>query len=163
MTSQTLNFILLAAVGVLTVWNIALTVSIRRGARRKLRLSSWLRKGPDVEEAFAKALNDISNLSENTAHLEKIATQHRELIGQTIKHVGLVRYDAFEELGGKLSFSTAFLDEAMNGVVITCINGRQESRVYAKPVSEGKSTYQISEEEAEAVKLAGRPEGRGRT
>lgn len=156
MTSQYLNLILLAAVGLLLAWNIGLTIAIRRGTKHKLKLSSWLRKGPDVEEAFATALADINTLAENTARLEKTVAGHRELIGRTIKHVGLVRYDAFEELGGKLSFSTALLDEAANGVIITCINGRQESRVYAKPVGEGKSPYQISEEEARAMELASR-------
>ena len=53
-----------------------------------------------------------------------------------------LRYDAFEDVGGRLSFSCALLDEHGTGVVLTSINGRQETRVYAKPVATATSTLQ---------------------
>jgi hypothetical protein len=68
--------------------------------------------------------------------------------------VGLLRYDAFEDVGGRLSFSCALLDEHGNGVVLTSINGRQETRVYAKPVTAGTSSYNLSSEEGEAIRQA---------
>jgi hypothetical protein len=52
-----------------------------------------------------------------------------------VRNVGLVRYDAFEDVGGRLSFSCALLDDLGTGVVMTSINGRHDTRVYAKPVS----------------------------
>jgi hypothetical protein len=71
-----------------------------------------------------------------------------------VRHVGLIRYDAFEDVGGRLSFSCALLDDRGNGVVITSINGRQDTRVYAKPISAGKSGYNLSIEEDEAIRKA---------
>jgi hypothetical protein len=68
--------------------------------------------------------------------------------------VALLRYDAFEDVGGRLSFSCAMLDEHGTGVVLTSINGRQETRVYAKPVAVGTSTYNLSAEEEEAIRQA---------
>ena len=68
--------------------------------------------------------------------------------------MALLRYDAFEDVGGRLSFSCALLDEHGTGVVLTSINGRQETRVYAKPVTESNSTYNLSMEEAEAIRQA---------
>jgi hypothetical protein len=63
-------------------------------------------------------------------------------------------YDAFEDVGGRLSFSCAFLDDHGSGVVVTSINGRQDTRVYAKPLIEGKSPYNLSIEEEEAIRQA---------
>jgi hypothetical protein len=68
--------------------------------------------------------------------------------------VAVHRYDAFEDMGGKLSFSAAFLDAHGTGVVISCINGRMEARTYAKPVEQGRSSYNLSPEEQEAIRLA---------
>jgi len=76
------------------------------------------------------------------------------LISEAVRHVGLVRYDAFEDVGGRLSFSCALLDDYGSGVVMTSINGRQDTRVYAKPISEGRSSYNLSSEEEDAIRQA---------
>jgi hypothetical protein len=76
------------------------------------------------------------------------------LIEGSVRRVGLLRYDAFEDVGGRLSFSCALLDERGNGVVLTSINGRQETRVYAKPVNGGASSHNLSLEEEEAIRRA---------
>lgn len=71
-----------------------------------------------------------------------------------VQRVALVRYDAFDDVGGRLSFSCAMLDGQGNGVVVTSINGRQDTRVYAKPVYGGASEHNLSEEEQEAIREA---------
>ena len=82
----------------------------------------------------------------------------QERLGQTMKgavqRVGLVRYDAFEDVGGRLSFSCAMLNDEGDGVLVTSINGRQDTRVYAKPVYRGESLHNLSTEEAAAVREA---------
>ncbi len=81
-----------------------------------------------------------------------------------VSKVGLLRYDAFEDVGGRLSFSCALLDEHGSGVVLTSINGRQETRVYAKPVTHGNSSYNLSMEEQEAItKALATPQEEART
>ena len=84
------------------------------------------------------------------------ATDKRQqvLIEGSVRRVALLRYDAFEDVGGRLSFSCAMLDDHGTGVVLTSINGRQETRVYAKPVTEGTSAYNLSPEEEEAIRQA---------
>ena len=79
--------------------------------------------------------------------------QQGEIEG-AVRNVGLVRYDAFEDVGGRLSVSCALLDDLGTGVVMTSINGRHDTRVYAKPVSEGQSAYSLSIEEEEAIRQA---------
>ena len=76
------------------------------------------------------------------------------LLRGAVQRVGLVRYDAFEDVGGRLSFSCAMLNDDGDGVVITSINGRQDTRVYAKPVYHGESAHNLSEEEAAAIREA---------
>jgi hypothetical protein len=66
----------------------------------------------------------------------------------------LLVYVAFEDVGGHLSYSAAFLDEAGDGVVLTAINGRAETRSYAKPVRGGRSDHNLSDEERTAIALA---------
>jgi hypothetical protein len=77
-----------------------------------------------------------------------------EEIATTIRHVALLRYDAFEDVGGRLSFSCALLDDQGTGVVLTSINGRHETRVYAKPIEQGRSGYNLSAEEVETIRRA---------
>ena len=79
--------------------------------------------------------------------------QQQQIEG-AVRKVGLVRYDAFEDVGGRLSFSCALLDDHGNGVVVTSINGRQDTRVYAKPIMGGRSSYNLSTEEEEAIRQA---------
>jgi uncharacterized protein DUF4446 len=76
------------------------------------------------------------------------------LMRGAVQRVGLVRYDAFEDVGGRLSFSCALLNDEGDGVVITSINGRQDTRVYAKPVYHAQSEHNLSEEESTAIREA---------
>jgi hypothetical protein len=78
-------------------------------------------------------------------------------IGAQCGRVAIIRYNAFGDLGSDLSFSLAILDDAQNGVVITSIYGREESRVYAKPLTAGTSPYHMSEEEQAAIRKAMNP------
>lgn len=73
---------------------------------------------------------------------------------RALRDVGIVRYDALNEMSGQLSFSLALLDTLGDGVVISSINGRAETRTYAKPVLGGKGEQELSPEEAQAVHSA---------
>jgi Protein of unknown function (DUF4446) len=71
-----------------------------------------------------------------------------------LRRIGLVRYDAFAEMGGRMSFSVALLDQGANGVVISAINGRTESRCYGKTVVNGSAEQELSPEEKDAIAQA---------
>jgi hypothetical protein len=73
---------------------------------------------------------------------------------EALRHLAVVRYDAFGDMGGRLSWSLALLDEGGNGVVLTSIHGRSEARSYAKNVASWSSDQPLSPEEAEAVTAA---------
>jgi len=73
---------------------------------------------------------------------------------RALRDVAIVRYDALQEMSGQLSFSLALLNALGDGVVLSSINGRAETRTYAKPVRAGKGVQELSPEEAQAVQSA---------
>jgi hypothetical protein len=132
----------LGALGVL--WGIT-------GGTRRRQVETTPLRG---EEAVGVLLARIERL-ERAARTLHARDQRQQLqIEAGLRRVALVRYDAFDDVGGRLSFSCALLDEHGTGVVVTSINGRQDTRVYAKPVQTGESTYNLSLEEGEAIAQA---------
>ena len=99
------------------------------------------------QDALARLREDVGTVHANTETL-------RDLQRVAISRVGLVRYDAFPDMGGMQSFSAAMLDERGDGIVISAINGRQETRAYGKPLVGGDSEHNLSDEEQAAVRAA---------
>jgi hypothetical protein len=73
---------------------------------------------------------------------------------EALRHLAVVRYDAFGDMGGHLSWSMALLDDGGDGVVLTSIHGRSDSRTYAKNISAWSASQQLSPEEEEAIGFA---------
>ncbi len=97
---------------------------------------------------------ELSNVKAALRQLADGQRRQGEGLLRTVQRTGLVRYDAFDDMGGHLSFSAALLDGQGNGLVITSINGRQDTRCYAKPVEGWTSTHNLSEEEELAIQRA---------
>jgi hypothetical protein len=97
---------------------------------------------------------DLAHLKTAIRQLAEGQRRQGEGLLGTVQRVGLVRYDAFDDMGGHLSFSAALLDGQGNGLVITSINGRQDTRCYAKPVEGWTSSHNLSEEEELAIQRA---------
>lgn len=73
---------------------------------------------------------------------------------RALRDLAVVRYDALSEMSGQLSFSVALLNALGDGVVLSSINGRSETRTYAKIIRQGKGTQALSPEEEQAVRAA---------
>ncbi len=116
---------------------------------------------------LGRGLNEVNLYDALTAHIERVdeieqlindvvseqEKQNTRLL-RTVQRVGLVRYDAFGDMGGKLSFVLALLDAGGNGVLVTTICGRQETRTYAKGIRGGKAAVVLTEEEQQAISEA---------
>ena len=109
-----------------------------------LALGTWLRLRPTADGDLPA---DVLGLRREVAALRSEASG-------VLRHLAVVRYDAFEEMGGRLSWSLALLDDGGDGVVLTSIRGRNEARTYAKSVTGWKSDQELSPEEAEAIEHA---------
>ena len=106
------------------------------------------RQGSSRRHPGAEALpEDVHGLRQEVAALKAEAVD-------SLRHLSVVRYDAFGDVGGHLSWSIALLDDAGHGVVLTSIHGRSEARTYAKSVAAWASEQQLSPEEEEAIASA---------
>ena len=94
-----------------------------------------------------KTVNDLAGLS------GVVDTMGKTVQG-SVQHVGLVRFNPFQETGGDQSFALALLDGRGDGIVISSLHSRTVTRFYAKPVKGGTSQLSLSEEEAKAVQQA---------
>jgi hypothetical protein len=82
---------------------------------------------------------------------------------KAVRHVAVVRYDAFEDMAGRMSYTVALLDAAGDGLVLSAINGRTDARTYAKGILAGAGEQALSPEEQQAVAAAlGRVPSRAR-
>ena len=73
---------------------------------------------------------------------------------RSLQHIGLVRFNPFEDTGSDQSFAIALLDDQRDGIVISSLHGRANTRVFAKPVADGGSPHNLSDEETEAIRIA---------
>ncbi len=97
---------------------------------------------------------DLDGVPEDVVGLrQEVAALRAEARG-SLRHVGLVRYDAFADAGGRLSWSLALVDDSGNGVVLTAIHGRSEARSYAKSLAGWTCEQPMSPEEEDAVSSA---------
>jgi hypothetical protein len=152
-STRTLSLIALIALG-LSVLAILFAVAGAGGRRRSKEPSGPIRMDEALRGVLEGQAAQIKRLEQAVRVLNATDKKQQILIEGSVRHVALLRYDAFEDVGGRLSFSCALLDEHSSGVVLTSINGRQETRVYAKPIAEGTSSYNLSTEEAEAIRQA---------
>jgi hypothetical protein len=105
-----------------------------------------------------------SDLPEDALGLRHEVAALRAEAGSALKHLAVVRYDAFGDMGGHLSWSLALLDDHGDGAVLTSIHGRNEARAYAKSVTGWTCEQQLSPEEDEAIARAKvTPPGSART
>jgi len=123
---------------------------------RRYQVLMMGREGVNMEGLLTRHGAMISEgLKRDGVFESRLEVVERQLIN-SLTGVGLVRFNAFQETGSDLSFSLALLDRKQNGVVLTSIFGREDSRCYGKPIQDGKSTHLLSEEEMQAIAEARR-------
>ncbi len=145
--------VLLVAVIVLAAW---LAMLQRSESRLRERLRRILSDGGSA------GLDEI--LDGQSKRLEQLASRvdtadalSRELAASTrlaLRKVGVVRFNPFQDSGGDQSFAIALLDESGTGILISSLHGRAETRIFAKQVTDGRSTHTLSDEEQQAIRAA---------
>ena len=105
-------------------------------------------------KTIEQAIEHIKKLEERIDLLSNDLTIEKEKNSLALRKMGLIRYNPFKDGGGDQSFSLALLEENDSGFVLTSIYTNEGVRIFAKPVLKGESTYQLSEEERQAIKKA---------
>jgi hypothetical protein len=151
--------------GAVAVVALALAVVAHLRLRRLRRAAERFWRAAGSEDVAAVVDREIAAVARLRADVGELSARTATLGGSVaaaVRHVCVVRFDAFEGSGGRQSFSAALLDEGGDGLVLTSINGRAESRVYAKGVRAGAGQQPLSPEEEQAIEVAlrGAPVGR---
>ncbi len=108
----------------------------------------------NVEEVLIDYLKNTKELESRTKALEE-KVRSIEVESRThLQNIGIVRFNAFDGVGGDQSFSIAMLDDSRKGITLTGIFGHSDTRVYAKPIEDGISKYTLTPEENEAIAIA---------
>ena len=107
-----------------------------------------------LEDTLIKRLDQIDDLMESDKENKEAIQVVLDHLDATYQKVGLVKYDAFNEMGGKLSFSLALLNRKNDGFIINAMHSREGCYTYVKEIVKGESYVELAEEEAEALDKA---------
>lgn len=144
---------LTVALLVLLILTIANIVQMKK-LKKNYKIFMSGKNAKTLEDILVKRLEQVDALiSSNSANEKNIKVLYRNM-KKTYQKMGLIKYDAFQEMGGKLSFSLAMLDVGNNGFIINAMHTREGCYTYIKEIVDGNSIIVLSEEEREALNRA---------
>ncbi|KOA20298.1 hypothetical protein CLHOM_12940 [Clostridium homopropionicum DSM 5847] len=108
----------------------------------------------NIEEIIVNYLDNIDEVKTIAHDVKNRQDNIEDKLKECFQKISILRYKAFDDVGSDLSFSIALLNENNDGVILTGIYGRHDSTVYAKPIDEGISRYDLSDEEEEVLQNA---------
>ncbi len=151
-TAMWLGFCLILQV----VWLVlvVLLLARTRALNRRLQRLSAGATGASLERVLVDHLARVEQVDTRQNQMEERVSALEAQIPWCVQRVGLVRYDAFDDVGGQQSFSLALLDARQNGLVLTSVYSRSDVRVYAKAIRQGQPSHPLSEEEVQAIQNA---------
>jgi hypothetical protein len=131
-------------------------VLIRRTSRLDKRIATLTRggDGTSLETTLQANLDRVAVLARQVDELASRSAMLERIQRKAVQRVGLVRFNPFEDTGGNQSFALAMLDQHGDGLVVSSLHARAGTRVYGKAIAGGRSEAALSEEEAEALRLA---------
>ena len=151
------DIFLLSMTGVMLILLIGFIVLLVKSCGLNKRYKEFMQKlgnGKNLQEDLETYMYRVEKVEkENAKNANDIAVMDHDM-KKCIQKMGMVRYNAFRDVGSDLSFSLALLDENNDGVVLNGIYAREMSNIYAKPIKNGKSTYTVSDEEQQAIEQA---------
>lgn len=143
-------------VGITVLNLILILILLFSGANLRRKLKRWksIHETADLEVIYRKTLAEVESVKAELNKARAEVDSLQEVTQRKITTAKIMRYNAFSNTGSDLSFSIALLDDHRDGLVISSIYGREESRTYAKPVVKGVSEYPLTEEETAVLNEA---------
>jgi hypothetical protein len=141
-----LSLLFCALVLLLLIAWVGMAWRMRRFKRQLTALTRGMNEH-NLEEVLVGHLDKVDQTERRMDTMEQAVAVLQAQIPNCVQRVHLVRYDAFDDVGGEQSFSMALLDAFGNGVVLTSVYSRLDIRVYAKAIREGRASHALSEEE----------------
>ncbi len=121
---------------------------------RKYRMFMRGSDGQSLEKMIQRKLNQIDKMQDVSDNHEQLLTLIKGIQDNTMNKYGVVKYDAFDDVGGKLSFALAMLDKNDTGIVLNAVHSRDNCFLYIKEIMNGESYIMLSEEEIESLRIA---------
>lgn len=137
---------------------IAVFVMFSRIRRLNSRYTSFMKgqNGSSLEKDINKRMGRIDKYAQNFGALDESIVSIKNIIQNSVHKYGIVKYDAFDDVGGKLSFVLALLDDNDTGFVLNAVHSRENCFLYIKEIVKGESYIMLSNEEVEALRIAKR-------
>ncbi len=132
---------------------ININLKLSKMNRRYQKLMQGV-EGANLERLLHAHIEEVREVVGQVNTLSNQCKEINIMCNNSLQNVGVVRFNAFDDTGSDLSFAIALLDGHRNGLVVSSLFGRSESRVYAKPIVNGQSTYLLTTEEKEAISKA---------
>ena len=110
--------------------------------------------GKTLEDSFKERLSEVDTVVKVVKQNRQEIKEINRKLGKNFQKVGIVKYDAFNEMGGKLSFAIAMLDDNNNGWILNAMHSREGCYTYVKEILKGESFVELADEEAEALDKA---------
>ena len=143
------------AVLVIILLIVTITNSVRmKNLKKNYKIFMSGNSAKNLEDTLIKRLEQVDFLLDANAANEKNVKILSKKMNQTYQKMGLIKYDALNEMGGKLSFSLAMLDEKNDGYIINAMHTREGCYTYIKEIVDGNSIIVLSEEEQKALNRA---------
>ncbi|MFM8773947.1 MAG: DUF4446 family protein [Actinomycetota bacterium] len=134
---------------------LGLVLLVRTGRmRQQYRVLDAADGRESFVEAVARKAQEVEALRDDVATLAASIRATQSELNRAIRHVGLIRYDAFGDMGGRMSFSVALVYDFGNGFILTTVHARSESRTYIKEIRGGMAEVTLSPEESQALEDA---------
>lgn len=150
------DYVLIGLAGVTLLLFIIMLVHIVQIHKLKKKYKMFMdgKNAKTLEESIMSRMDQIDYLiSSNQKNENDIKDIHKNL-KSAFQKVGLVKYDAFHEMGGKLSFSLALLNKVNDGFIINAMHSREGCYTYIKEIIDGNSIIALADEEKEALDMA---------
>ncbi len=141
-----MGLVLLIMLGIMI--NQGLKLSYMKKRYRKMMAGV---DGANIERMLMGHIDEVKKVVEKSEQLDMENKRIDALLQTAVTRVGVVRFRAFENMGSDLSYAVALLDSHNNGVVLSSIFGREDSRSYVKPITNGSSSYTMTQEEEQAL------------
>ena len=157
LTMEQMTFYMMIGLSVITLISIILLIVILCKLKKLRRRVDALTRGKDTESMEDIMLNffeRIESLENHGKNVDGDIKAMKNTLKKTYQKKGLVKYDAFREMSGALSYSLALLDQKNDGILISSMYSREGCYTYAKDVVNGECKINLSEEETEALKQA---------
>ena len=150
------DYILLGIAGFSILLFIILLINAIQMHKLKKKYKMFMdgKNAKTLEESIKSRMDQIDYLISSNQKNENEIKRILKSMKNTFQKVGLVKYDAFQEMGGKLSFSLALLNEINDGFIINAMHSREGCYTYIKEVIDGNSIIALGAEENEAVEMA---------